>query len=105
MVSTRPLIVTYYTVLSFTDTNQWIAKLARDQPTVRNYTSIYTNPDRAASDAAWQKLVRETEVGWVALDDKYSESIGLPHSVRWPWDDAKGIYVLSAAHELHCVVC
>lgn len=44
------------------------------------------------------------EAGWVALEDMHSESIGLPHSVRWPWDDSKGIYILSAAHEIHCVV-
>lgn len=73
-------------------------------PTLRNYTSAFTNPDRKVSDRAWQKLVGDTETGWVALDDEYSESVGLPHSVRWPWDDNKGIYILAAAHELHCVV-
>ncbi|XWW99249.1 hypothetical protein V2A60_007258 [Cordyceps javanica] len=79
------------------------ANLAQNVPTSRNYSSIYSSPDRSEADAAWKKLQLDIEAGWVALEDRHSESIGLPHSVRWPWDDSKGIYILSAAHELHCV--
>jgi hypothetical protein len=73
-------------------------------PTVRNYNSTFANPDRAISDAAWANLKLEVEDGWVALDDEYSESVGLPHSSRWPWHVHKGLYVFTSAHEMHCVV-
>lgn len=41
---------------------------------------------------------------FVALDEDYAKQVDLPHAQRWPWDDSKGTYILSAAHELHCVV-
>jgi len=41
---------------------------------------------------------------FIALDDDYATSKGLPHSQRWPWDHNKGVYIFSGAHELHCTV-
>lgn len=69
---------------------------------VRN--TIYDSTDRAVQDAAWGADALKPENGFIALDDEYSESVGLPHSQRWPWSDKKGVYILSSSHELHCVV-
>lgn len=40
----------------------------------------------------------------VALKDSFSEPLGIPHSMRWPWDGSKGVYILQGGHELHCLV-
>ena len=69
-----------------------------------NYTSRFNSPDRAVEDAAWDSELVRPEVFAVALDDSYTEKQGLLHSMRWPWDDSKGVYVLNSGHELHCLV-
>ena len=55
-------------------------------------------------DAAWRsELVRPASLA-VALDKSYAKSLGLPRTMRWPWDNDKGVYVLNSGHELHCLV-
>lgn len=64
----------------------------------------FTSHNRSIQDAAWESGRMNSWRLFVALDDSYSGSKGLPHSMRWPWNLEKGVYVLNAAHELHCVV-
>ena len=42
--------------------------------------------------------------GIVALTDTYVQEKGLPASQRFPWDAAKGLYLVNAFHNLHCLV-
>lgn len=42
--------------------------------------------------------------GSIALDDDYAQGMGLPRAQRFPWDSSKGIYLINAYHNLHCVV-
>ena len=44
------------------------------------------------------------DAGQVALDDDYARAMGLPRAQRFPWDPTKGVYLLTAYHNLHCVV-
>jgi hypothetical protein len=43
------------------------------------------------------------ELGIVALSDDFTKSMGVLESQRWPWDHSKGIYILGAYHNLHCL--
>ncbi|KAK5997696.1 hypothetical protein PT974_00051 [Cladobotryum mycophilum] len=79
------------------------ARLARDVPFVRGRNSTYDHPDRTVEDAAWEADIVQPYNGFVALDDNYVKSVGLPHSMRSPWDEDKGVYILSSSHEIHCV--
>lgn len=81
-----------------------VAHLSRDVPLVRARSSMYDSTDRHVQDVAWGSDLMKPENGFVALDDDYTESIGLPHAQRSPWYKHKGIYVISSSHELHCVV-
>lgn len=80
------------------------AQLAYDVPTEIKWTNPYNDPDRAVEDAAWSAQAVQPENGFVALDDKYTEAMGLPHSQRSPWFKDKGVYILTSSHEIHCVV-
>ncbi|KAI9666118.1 MAG: hypothetical protein M1821_004053 [Bathelium mastoideum] len=39
----------------------------------------------------------------VALPDEFVTALGLPQSQRFPWDQGKGIYLLTAYHNVHCM--
>lgn len=80
------------------------AGLSYDVPKTIEYQSPFNNSNRTEEDAAWaSELVDQTTLV-VALDDSFTESRGVLHSMRWPWDSKKGVYTLNSAHELHCLV-
>ncbi|KAF5873482.1 uncharacterized protein Bfra_004943 [Botrytis fragariae] len=41
--------------------------------------------------------------GQIALADDYAKEMGLPRAQRFPWDQSKGIYLINAYHNIHCV--
>lgn len=64
-------------------------------------------PDTAANETAQNILWNEEssyDKGNIALDDDYAKSMQLPRAQRFPWDASKGIYLINAYHNLHCVV-
>ncbi|KAJ5792556.1 uncharacterized protein N7503_008534 [Penicillium pulvis] len=52
-------------------------------------------------DALWDAT--SYDLGNIALSDTYARSNGLPRAQRFPWDNEKGIYLINAYHNLHCV--
>ena len=80
------------------------ASLYRDMPTEIVKYSDYNSPNRAIENAAWDNPDLLPEHGFIALDNSWAASKGLPTSQRWPWDKSKGVYILTSSHELHCVV-
>ncbi|CAG8958212.1 hypothetical protein HYFRA_00000565 [Hymenoscyphus fraxineus] len=58
-----------------------------------------------ANETEQEKLWDETnyDKGNIALDDDYAKAMGLPRAQRFPWDQSKGIYLINAYHNLHCV--
>lgn len=78
------------------------ASLSYDTPTQFKRDTDYTHPDHAISDAAWAAI--DIAPGFVALDKQYAESMDLPASQAFPWDEDKSIYLLNAYHNLHCLV-
>ena len=61
---------------------------------------IGTPEDR---DILWDQL--DVNEGVIALADEYADSVGLPYSQRFPWNQTQGVYLLGAFHQMHCLVC
>ncbi|KAF2152227.1 hypothetical protein K461DRAFT_321273 [Myriangium duriaei CBS 260.36] len=63
----------------------------------------FTSTNRDVQNRAWD----DPELDWtnqvVALDEQHADSLGLPQSRPWPWDETKSTYVLAGAHDMHCV--
>lgn len=64
----------------------------------------YDSPNRTIENAAWDNPDLLPEHGFIALHNTWAAAKGLPATQRWPWDNSKGIYILTSSHELHCVV-
>ena len=80
------------------------AHLRRNVATEIVAHSKYDSLNRTIQDEAWNDPDMEPWTLFLALDDDYAASKGLPYSQRWPWDHHKGVYIPIGAHELHCVV-
>lgn len=52
-------------------------------------------------DEIWENT--SYDVGQIALSDDYARSKGLPRAQRFPWDKTKGVYLINAYHNIHCV--
>lgn len=79
------------------------AQLRRNVSTEILAHSDFDSTNRTIQDAAWGAPELEPWNNFVALDEDYTIAVGLPHSQRWPWDSSKGTYIITSAHELHCV--
>ena len=62
----------------------------------------YTQSNETLRNQSWDAI--SIDDGIVALPDDYVAQEGLPVSQRLPWDTSKGIYLINAHHNLHCVV-
>lgn len=81
------------------------ADLEYNVETTFHHTSPYSDIDRAIQNAAWASYDVKPDRFAVALEDSYTEDLGVPHAMRWPWDRKKGVYVIQSGHEVHCLVC
>lgn len=63
-------------------------------------------PNSGANETDQELLWDETSYdrGQIALADDYAKEMGLPRAQRFPWDQSKGIYLINAYHNIHCVV-
>ena len=66
--------------------------------------TVHSSVDRTVADTAWSAPDLDPDTGLVALEDVWARSHGLPDSQRFPWDDAKGLYILNGFYNLHCLV-
>lgn len=78
------------------------AHLASDSTMAWTSKSPYFGEDEAEADLLWERI--SIDNGTVALSDSYVESMGLPTSQRFPWDQNKGLYLLNGFHGMHCLV-
>lgn len=67
-----------------------------------NASQFMDRHHKTKTDQAWNSI--DFSAGMIAIDDKEAAELGLPRSQRFPWDDSKGIYLLNAYHNLHCLV-
>jgi len=80
------------------------AGLVRNVP-VPIYSSTEYGPaigSQEERDGRWGAL--DISPGTVALSDDFARQHGLPLSQRFPWDQSKGIYILGAFHQMHCLI-
>lgn len=80
------------------------AGLRRDVPVEIVRHDDFDSPNRTIQDAAWDHPDMEPWANFVALKPEEVATYDLPAAQRWPWDVSKQVYILTAAHELHCVV-
>lgn len=84
------------------------AALVYDTPITWSWKSPWYDGNarnQTEEDSAWsEQRGFNLRDAIVALPDSYAESVGLPSSQRWPWDESKGIYFIEGLHALHCVV-
>lgn len=66
------------------------------------FRSEWYSRNRTSSDALWDAI--SFDAGMIALNDEEAAAMGLPLSERFPWDQNKGIYLVNAYHNLHCLV-
>ncbi|KAF7873929.1 hypothetical protein EAF04_002601 [Stromatinia cepivora] len=79
------------------------AGLIRNKPVPFVVHATYNDENRTIADEAWNAPVLDPATGLIALSDNLSKSMNLPPAQRWPWDENKGIYLLNAYHNLHCL--
>ncbi|KJZ79187.1 hypothetical protein HIM_01338 [Hirsutella minnesotensis 3608] len=77
------------------------AGLKRDVPIQISHDTDYTNDNLTAVTKLWEKL--SGDPGVVALRQEYVKEKRLPHALRFPWDEDKGVYLLQGFHNLHCL--
>ena len=79
----------------------------RSQPYIQNYTwtseySTYSSQKEGSVDKLWDDIVPAH--GIVAVNHKWAAQKGLPISMDLPTDNSKGVYVIDAYHQIHCLV-
>ena len=69
------------------------------------YLSTKYGPDISSQvelDRLWNAI--DVGEGVITPTDEWATANGLPHSAKFPWKDAQGIYEISAFHGIHCLV-
>ncbi|KAK6604054.1 hypothetical protein H4I95_05957 [Botrytis cinerea] len=80
------------------------AGLKRNVPVPWSVYGPYDNrSDPEATDKEWEKI-SNIRLGVIALPDSYVEEKGLHKAQRFPWDESKGVYLINAYHNLHCLL-
>ena len=77
--------------------------LTYDTPVVYQSLTDYWGENNTLADYLWDAL--DTDPVTVAISDVWAKQHHLPQSIRFPWDDSKGLYYIKAFHQLHCLVC
>lgn len=54
-------------------------------------------------DQAWDSIIPSH--GIVAVDRQWAIEKQLPASMSLPSDPSKGVYIIDAYHQIHCLVC
>ena len=78
------------------------AGLEREIPVPYRDRTMFNNPNRSISDAAWDDWI--VDPGIVALPNNWVKGKMLPQAQHWPWDEDKGLYLLQGFHNIHCLV-
>ncbi len=79
------------------------AGLERGIPLPYRDRTVFNNPNRSISDAAWDDWI--VDPGIVALPNNWVKGKMLPQAQNWPWDEEKGLDLLQGFHNIHCLVC
>jgi hypothetical protein len=75
--------------------------LGYDTPSVYRIHTDYSSDNATLADTLWDQI--DTSPIVVAFTDDYARVHGLDESVRFPWDNTKGLYHIKAFHHMHCL--
>lgn len=65
--------------------------------------SPYAQDNITAADEEWMAV--DISNGFVALTKEHAKDLGLPPSLRFPWDQQhKELYLLTSIHSVHCLI-
>lgn len=53
-------------------------------------------------DELWSNL--KYDRGVVFVDKETISELGLDETMTFPWNENKGVYILNAFHQIHCLV-
>ena len=67
------------------------------------WNTAYSPKNHTESDDLWEAILPSH--GFVAMDRKWAKVRQWPESMYLPSDHGKGVYLLEAYHQLHCLVC
>lgn len=65
------------------------------------WNTAYSPKNHSDSDELWEAILPSH--GFVAMDRKWAEQRQWPASMYLPSDHSKGVYLLEAYHQLHCL--
>ncbi|CAF9913893.1 hypothetical protein IMSHALPRED_001472 [Imshaugia aleurites] len=113
--SWKSLILSLLAVVNFSLTVSIIVML-REKPTPDGFAKVdsltttwnqfwwntaYSPKNHSDSDDLWEAILPSH--GFVAMDRKWAEQRQWPASMYLPSDHSKGVYLLEAYHQLHCL--
>ena len=62
----------------------------------------FMSEDETEASAAWSAI--EAGHGLVNVEPSWAAEKALPETIRSPTDPSQAVYVISAYHEIHCLV-
>ncbi|KAM0796195.1 hypothetical protein BDR22DRAFT_812455, partial [Usnea florida] len=65
------------------------------------WNTIYSPPNHSDSDVLWDAI--DPSRGFVAMDREWAAQRHWPVTMYLPSDRSKGVYLLEAYHQLHCL--
>jgi len=66
-----------------------------------HWNTEYSSPNLTYQDQLWEDILPSH--GFVAIDRDEAAELGYPESMYLPGDKGKGVYLLEAYHQLHCL--
>lgn len=69
---------------------------------VHHSVTEWWGENETLADELWRNL--ETSAVTIAVPDEWATEQGLEMSIRFPWDDTKGLYSIKVFHQMHCLV-
>jgi len=67
-----------------------------------HFHSSYVDSNHTIRDARWNEF--ESERGWVALSHAWATQHGMSEGLSMPDDSEKGLFIINAYHQMHCLV-
>jgi len=83
----------------------FVAQLRREVTVPFTFSTKYgvENENSTNLDELWEAI--DIDTGVLAIPDEWAIAHSIPLAQRFPWDETKGLYLTTAHHNLHCLVC
>ena len=95
---TPPFLLFLSTLL----TSQFLASLTNDLPKPFIHTTEYSSGNLSEVQNLWDAI--SFDEGQISIPHDVAAELQLPPSQPFPWDSTRGIYLINAYHNIHCLV-